>query len=69
MSKADQFRQNSDKTMSWPRPTVTEKEKQALIELARRWTLAALQGESSAAVSGSPPEQKAPPLLIFYGPF
>jgi hypothetical protein len=62
MSKADQFRQNADKAMSWPRPTVTEKEKQALIELARRWT-------EAAAVSGSPPEQKAPPLLIFYGPF
>jgi hypothetical protein len=69
MSKADQFRQNSDKAMSWPRPTITEEEKQALIELARRWTQAALQGESSAAVSSSPPEQKAPPLLIFYGPF
>jgi hypothetical protein len=68
MSKADQFRQNADKAVSWPRPTVTEKEKQALTELARRWTQAALQGESSAAVS-SPPEQKAPPNLIFYGPF
>jgi hypothetical protein len=67
MSKADQFRQNADKAMSWPRPL--PKREAGLTELARRWTQAALQGESSAAVSSNPPEQKAPPLLIFYGPF
>ena len=40
-----------------------------MIELARRWTQAALQSESAGVVNGSPPEQKAPPPLIFYGPF
>jgi hypothetical protein len=69
MSKVDQFRRDAEEAMNWSRRSNTEKEKQALIELAHRWTQAALQSESAAAVNGNPPEQKAPPPLIFYGPF
>jgi hypothetical protein len=66
----DRFQQNTEAAMNWPRRSMTQKEQQALIELARRWTQAALQSESSAVVGGGPPEQQqAPPLLIFYGPF
>jgi hypothetical protein len=70
MPKVDRFQQNAEPAMNWPRRSMTQKEQQALIELARKWTQAALQSESSAVPGGSPPEQQqAPPLLIFYGPF
>jgi hypothetical protein len=69
MSRVAQFRRDAEEAMNWSRRSNTEKEKQALIELARRWTQAALQGESAGVVNGSPPEQMAPPPLIFCGPF
>ncbi len=69
MSKIDQFRRDAEVAMNLSRRSDTEKEKQALIELARRWTQAALQSESAGVVDGSPPEQMAPPPLIFCGPF
>ena len=69
MSKADQFREYAEEAMRGARQSKTEKERQALIELARRWTQAALQSESAGVVNGSPPEQMAPPPLIFCGPF
>jgi hypothetical protein len=69
MSGVAQFRRDAEEAMNWSRRSNTEKEKQALIELARRWTQAALQSESAGVVNGSPPEQMAPPPLIFCGPF
>ena len=69
MSRVAQFRRDAEEAMNWSRRSTTEKEKQALIELARRWTQAALQSESAGVVNRSPPEQMAPPPLIFCGPF
>jgi hypothetical protein len=67
VSKVDQFGRDAEAATNWSRQSNTEKKKQALIELARRWTQAALQSESAGVVNGSPPERKAPPPLIFYG--
>ena len=69
MSRVAQFRRDAEEAINWSRRSNTEKEQQALIELARRWTQAALQSESAGVVNGSPPEQMAPPPLIFCGPF
>jgi hypothetical protein len=68
MLKIDQFRRDAEVAMNLSRRSNSEKEKQALIDLARRWTQAALHSESAAMVNGGPPEQTAPPSLIFYGP-
>ena len=43
MSKADQFREYAEEAMRWARQSKTEKERQALIELACTWTQAAVQ--------------------------
>ena len=45
MSKADQFREYAEEAMRWARQSKTEKERQALIELACTWTQAAAQSE------------------------
>ena len=42
MSKADQFRQYAEEAMRWAFECKTPKETQALIALARTWTLAAV---------------------------
>jgi hypothetical protein len=47
MLKADQFRQYAEEAMRWARQSKTEKEEQALMELAHTWTQAAFQSESS----------------------
>ena len=59
MSKADQFQQYAEEAIRWAHQSKTEKEKQALIELARTWTQAALQSKSTMVVNHSPPEHKA----------
>ena len=51
MSKADQFRQYAEEAMRWARQSKTEKEKQALMELAHTWTQAAFQSESTVVVN------------------
>ena len=45
MSKADQFREYAEEAMRGARQSKTEKERQALIELACTWTQAAVQSE------------------------
>jgi hypothetical protein len=45
MSKADQFRGYAEEAMRWARQSKTEKERQALIELACTWTQAVVQSE------------------------
>jgi hypothetical protein len=45
MSKADQFRQYAEEAMRWACKSKTPKETQALIELARTWTLAAVSSQ------------------------
>jgi hypothetical protein len=45
MSKADQFRKYAEEAMCGARQSKTEKERQALIELACTWTQAAVQSE------------------------
>ena len=59
MEKADQFRQYAEEAMRWARQSTTEKEKLALIELARTWTQAAQHSESIFAVDASPPAASA----------
>jgi hypothetical protein len=45
--------------MRWARQSTSEKEKLALLELARTWTQAAQQSESIFAVKATPPEASA----------
>jgi hypothetical protein len=59
MSKADQFRQYAEEDLRWARRAATEKEKKALLELARHWMQAAMWRESAVAVTYSPPEHGA----------
>jgi hypothetical protein len=51
MSKADQFRQYAEEDRCWARRAATEKEKRALLELARHWMQAAVRRESAVAVT------------------
>jgi hypothetical protein len=59
MEQADQFRQYAEEAMRWARQSTSEKERLALIELARTWTQAAQQSESIFAVNASVPEARA----------
>ena len=59
MSKADQFRQYAEEAMRWAYQSRTEKNKQALIELARTWTQAAVQSDSTVVVNDNAPENRA----------
>jgi hypothetical protein len=43
MENAKQFRQYAEEAMRWAYQSKTQKEKEALIELARTWTQAAVQ--------------------------
>jgi hypothetical protein len=47
VSKADEFRRYAEEALRWAEQSKTEKEQIALIELARTWTQAAVQIESS----------------------
>ena len=51
MSKADEFRQYANEAMRWAHRSKNEREKLALIELARTWMQAALHRESTAAAT------------------
>jgi hypothetical protein len=59
MSTADQFRQYAEEAMRWAYQSKTEKNKQALIELARTWTQAAVQSDSTVVVNDNAPEHRA----------
>ena len=59
MSEADQFRQYAQEAMRWAHQAKTEKEKRALLELARTWSQAALESDSTVMVNVSPPEHRA----------
>jgi hypothetical protein len=45
--------------MRWAYQSKTEKNKQALIELARTWTQAAVQSDSTVVVNDNAPERRA----------
>ena len=45
MSQADQFRQYAEEALRWAYQSKTEKNKQALILLARTWTQAAQRSD------------------------
>jgi len=60
MSEADQFRQYADEALRWATQAKTEKEKEALIDLARTWMQATLESESTFVVNSSPLEARAP---------
>jgi hypothetical protein len=57
MSKADEFRQYAEEAMRWAHRSKNEKERLALLELARTWMQAALHRENTAAATNHrPPE-------------
>jgi hypothetical protein len=58
MTKAEQFWLFAEEAMRRAIQSTSEKERQALRELARTWTQAALQcdGESAVVVKDGPPE-------------
>jgi hypothetical protein len=60
MSKAEEFRQYAEEAMRWAYKSKTEKDKQALVNLARTWTQAAMQSERILVFNSSPPEARAP---------
>jgi hypothetical protein len=60
MSNVDQFRQYAAEALRGARQSKTEESKQALFELARIWTEAAVQSERIFGVKSSPPEVRAP---------
>jgi hypothetical protein len=48
MSKADDFRQYADEALRFATESKSESQKQALMDLARTWTQAALKAEAVA---------------------
>jgi hypothetical protein len=52
MSQADQVRQYAEEALRAAHQSKTDNNKQALIELARKWTQAAVQSESIFVVNG-----------------
>jgi hypothetical protein len=60
MSKAEEFRQYAEEALRWAYQSKTEKDKQALVDLARTWTQAAMQSERILVFNSSPPEARAP---------
>ena len=60
MSKAEEFRQYAEEAMRWASQSKTEKDKQALVNLTRTWTQAAMQSERILVFNSSPPEARAP---------
>lgn len=59
-ANADEFRQFAEEALRWAHQSKNEKEKQALIDLARTWMQATLESESTFVVNSSPLEAKAP---------
>ena len=59
MSESNQFRQYAEEAMLWVAQSKTEKEKEALIDLARTWMQATLESESTFVVNSSPLEARA----------
>jgi hypothetical protein len=60
MFKADQFRQYAEEAIRRAVESKNEKERLALMELARTWTQAAAGSERPVIVNDSPPEHRAP---------
>ena len=60
MSKVEEFRHYAEEALAWARKAQTEQEKQALTDLARTWTQAAVHSERIFGVTDSPPEARAP---------
>jgi hypothetical protein len=60
MSEADQFRRYAQEALLWARQSKTEREKRALLELARTWAQAAVERERTVVVNDSPTEHRAP---------
>jgi phage-related minor tail protein len=60
MSMADEFRQYAEDALRWAEQSATASEKQALIELARTWSQAAVQIGRTMGPSDKPQAQKMP---------
>jgi hypothetical protein len=59
-AKSDEFRQYAEEALRWAHQSKTEKEKEALIDLARTWMQATLESESTFVVNISQLEARAP---------
>jgi hypothetical protein len=59
-AKADEFRQYAEEALRWAHQSKTEKEKEALIDLARTWMQATLESESTFVANSSLLEATAP---------
>jgi hypothetical protein len=55
-----EFRQYAEEALRWAHQSKNEKEKEALIDLARTWMQATLESESTFVVNSSPLEARAP---------
>jgi phage-related minor tail protein len=60
MSMADEFRQYAEDALRWAEQSKTASEKQALIELARTWSQAAVQIGRTMGPSDEPQAQRMP---------
>jgi len=58
MPRASEFRQYADEAMRGARLTKSQIEKEALIDLAHMWALAAIQSENILSVARNPHEPK-----------
>jgi hypothetical protein len=52
-AKGDEFRQYAEKALRWAHQSKNEKEKEALIDLARTWMQATLESESTLVVNST----------------
>jgi phage-related minor tail protein len=60
MSMADELRQYAEDALRWAEQSKTASEKQALIELARTWSQAAVQIGRTRGPSDEPQAQRMP---------
>jgi hypothetical protein len=64
MTKADEFRQYADEAMRWARKSKTEKDKAALIDIARTRTIAATYREATEENVGRVHLVIPPPAVV-----
>jgi hypothetical protein len=60
MSNAEQLQEYAEEALRLAFQSENEKDKQALLDLARTWTQAAFASDRIVVVSGSTPEPRAP---------
>ena len=59
MSNAEKFWQYAEEAMLSAQQSKSQKEKRTLMDLARTWTQAAMQSETTVVLNDCPPEARA----------